>query len=247
MYHKYLIRLDDACPMMDSYKWKKVEAILDLVDIKPLVGVIPCNEDLEISVDAYDAMFWEKVHIWIEKGWAIALHGYNHKCITFGGMEGLNPFWRRSEFAGVPLEKQREKIRRGVNILHNHDIYPQYFFAPFHTYDMNTLEALRQESDIRIISDTIANRPYIDNDFIFIPQFGGRCVEIRIPGIWTFCLHPTMMTDYHIKCLEKFLFEHRQEFLSFADLDFREISKKNLFSRGLSWSYFMFRRLSGKK
>ena len=64
------------------------------------------------------------------------------------------------EFAGVPLGIQRQKIRDGVQIFREHGIEPDVFFAPSHTMDLNTIEALKEESKIRIISDTIADRPY---------------------------------------------------------------------------------------
>jgi len=41
----YLIRLDDACSTMDSAKWQRVETILDCYGVRPLVGVIPDNND----------------------------------------------------------------------------------------------------------------------------------------------------------------------------------------------------------
>ena len=117
MMNRYLIRLDDACPYMDAEKWLRIENILDRYGVKPLVGIIPANADHNTMIDKEDFLFWDKVHRWIEKGWEIALHGYDHVCISERGMEGLNPVWKRSEVAGVPLEKQREKIRKGLSFL----------------------------------------------------------------------------------------------------------------------------------
>ena len=151
--------------------------------------------------------------------------------------------WQRSEFAGVPLEVQREKISNGVAIMREHVINPQYFFAPSHTFDENTLEALRRESDIRIISDTIATRPYRYKDFVFIPQVGGHCTEMKLPGTWTFCLHPSTMKEEDFMATEKFLKAHRDKFVSFEDLDLVHIGKKNMLSRLLSWGYFTRRKL----
>jgi len=67
----------------------------------------------------------------------------------------LNPLWTRSEFAGLKLEEQKEKIKKGLSIMKENGVEPGYFFAPSHTYDSNTLNALESESNIRIISDTI--------------------------------------------------------------------------------------------
>lgn len=106
---QYLIRLDDACPTMNREKWGRMEEILDKHGVKPMVGVIPHNEDPKQKIDSEDVGFWEKVKTWKDKGGTIALHGYNHCYASNGGMEGLNPMWSRSEFAGLPLESQREK------------------------------------------------------------------------------------------------------------------------------------------
>lgn len=247
MKNKYLIRLDDACPTMDAAKWQRMEDILERYGVQPMVGIIPNNEDPDTTPDPKDEKFWDKVHKWETKGWAIALHGYNHVCITEDGMKGLNPLWARSEFAGVPLEKQKEKIREGVKIFRSHGIDPKYFFAPSHTYDKNTLVSLKEESNISIISDTIATKPYKEGDFTIIPQLGGHCSEMKIPGIWTFCLHPTAMNDAQFEALEDFLKVHKDEFIAFSDLDLTNLSGKTFVGKLLSWAYFTMRKLKGPK
>ena len=247
MKNKYLIRLDDACPTMDAIKWQKMEDMLDAYGVKPMVGVIPANKDPKQQIDAADVEFWTKVKNWKKKGWAIALHGYDHCFISDAGMKGLNPLWERSEFAGVPLEQQKEKIRKGVAILRANGIDPKYFFAPAHTYDENTLQALREESNIRIISDTIATKPYRKDDFVFIPQLGGHCAEMKIPGMWTFCLHPSAMTEENFEATERFLKAHRDEMLGFDELKLINLKGKSLMGRMLSWVYFTRRRLKGTK
>lgn len=238
---KYLIRLDDACPTMHRHNWDRMEAILERYKISPMVGIIPHNEDEKQQIDSEDPDFWNKVIDWENKGWAIALHGYDHCYISSN--PGINPLWNRSEFAGVPLEQQKEKIKKGVAIFRSHGINPKYFFAPSHTFDNNTLEALRQCSDIRIISDTIATKPYKSKGFIFLPQLGGSCKEMIIPGIWTFCFHPSVMTDKDFSNLENFLSSHQDMFISFDVIKYESIKGKNILSRLLSWVYFSQRSL----
>ena len=243
----YLIRLDDACPTMDAAKWQRMEDMLDRYGVRPMVGVIPANSDPKQKIDPEDTTFWTKVKSWVNKGWAIALHGHDHCYISEDGLKGLNPLWARSEFAGVSLEKQKEKIREGVKIFRSHGIDPKYFFAPSHTYDKNTLVALKEESNIRIISDTIATKPNKEGDFTIIPQLGGHCSEMKIPGIWTFCLHPTAMNDAQFEALEDFLKVHKDEFIAFSDLDLTNLSGKTLVGKLLSWAYFTMRKLKGPK
>ena len=247
MKKKYLIRLDDACPTMDAKKWQRIENILDSYGVRPMVGVIPANEDPKQQIDVVDTEFWSKVKNWEKKGWAIALHGYDHCYISNDGLNGLNPLWARSEFAGVPLEEQKKKIREGIKVLNIHDLSPKYFFAPSHTFDANTLQALREESDIRIISDTIATQPYRKDDFVFIPQLGGRCTEMKLPGWWTFCLHPSAMKEEEFLSTERFLQAHKDEMLGFDELNLSNLKGKNLMSRLLSLVYFTRRRLKGTK
>lgn len=243
--NKYLIRLDDACPTMDREKWDKIESLLDKYDVKPMVGIVPNCRDENLMVESPDPGFWEKARIWQEKGWAIALHGYDHCYISDKGLNGLNPFWKRSEFAGVPLEIQKQKIREGLSILKGKGLNVKYFFAPSHTFDENTLEALRTESDIRIISDTIATKPYRVDDFVFLPQLGGHCSEMKIPGTWTFCLHPNMMTEDNFAQTEDFLRKNKSKFLSFNHIDLSSVKNKDCFSSLLSWLYFKQRSIRG--
>lgn len=240
---KYLIRLDDACPTMNHKKWGRMEALLDKYSIKPMVGVIPHNEDKEQIIDETDPLFWQKVKGWDQKGWAIALHGYNHCYTSDGGLQGLNPMWSRSEFAGLSLEKQREKIKYGIAMMEEHGIKPKYFFAPSHTFDENTLIALKEESDIRIISDTIATKPYNYKGFTIVPQLGGHCVEMHYPGIWTFCLHPNIMEDSAFELTDRFFQLHSKEFISFGNLNLEKIGNKSYFDRILSWGYFTMRKI----
>lgn len=246
MKNKYLIRLDDACPTMDAKKWQRIESILDTYGVRPLVGIIPVNEDPKQQIDDEDAEFWTKVKAWEMKEWAIALHGYDHCYISNDGLKGLNPLWSRSEFAGVSLNEQKMKIREGIKVFNAHKISPKYFFAPSHTFDANTLQALREESNIRIISDTIAIKPYRKEDFVFIPQLGGRCRDMKIPGIWTFCLHPSTMKEEDFVAIEVFLHAHEDAMLGFNELNLTRLKDRNLISRLLSWAYFVRRSNYGK-
>lgn len=189
----YLVRLDDACPTMDKKKWNKIEQILDKYEIKPMIGIIPNNKDTSLEIDEVDDFFWDKALGWQEKMWTIALHGYDHVYVT--KESGINPVQQRSEFAGVSLKQQEDKISKGLKIFQKAKLEAKCFFAPSHTFDLNTIAALKNKSNIRIISDTIAFKPYIKDDFIYHPQQFGRFRNINIPGNWTFCFHPNTMEE----------------------------------------------------
>lgn len=237
MKKKFLIRLDDACPTMDRAKWNTIFQILDKYSLKPMIGVIPNNEDMTLYINTEDELFWDKVFSWQEKGWAIALHGYNHVYNTNAG--GINPMWTRSEFAGNTYDIQRDKISKGLKILTSKGIIPKYFFAPSHTFDENTIKALRLESHIRIISDTISFREYRADDFMFIPQQFGRFRDPILPGVWTFCFHPNTMNESDIKEFERFVITHLKEFISFDEINFTK-RKKGIWDVIFSKMYYSF-------
>lgn len=232
---KYILRLDDACEKMDIEKWDRMEQLLDKYGVKPLVGVIPHCEDPMMDNYPIDSNFWSKVNNWISKDWSIAMHGYNHVYSTECG--GINPINKRSEFAGVPLEVQKEKIRKGISIMREHGINPKTFFAPSHTFDRNTLLALKAESDINIISDTIANDVYYQDDFQFVPQQSGRVRKLPFKVV-TFCYHPNMMKENDFVYLEQFLEKNAVLFTKF-ELIVNKKRKKSILDKILEKIYFL--------
>ena len=241
MKNKYLIRLDDACPTMHHSNWDRMETLLSKYGIKPLVGIIPQNADQKQFINDEDLQFWDRVRQWQNKGWAIALHGFDHCYISENS--GMNPLWKRSEFAGVPIDKQKTKILKGLDILRCQGVVPKYFFAPSHTFDENTLVALRECSEIRIISDTIAVNPYKLGDFVFIPQVGGHCFKSPFKGTYTFCFHPSVMDDDDFVKLEKFINTYKSEFCGFDEIKLDKLKEKSIVDKILSWLYFTQRKV----
>lgn len=237
---KYLIRLDDACETQEREKWNKIEKLLDKYGIKPLVGVIPHNEDLNLVKDNFDKTFWDRVKQWELKEWTICMHGYNHVYLSASG--GLNPVQNRSEFAGVTLKIQREKIKKAYEIFKNKGITPKIFYAPSHTFDNNTLEALKIETDIRIISDTIALNCYKYNGIKFIPQQMGRCRKILI-GVITFCYHPNLMSEDDFYNLEIFLKKNKKKFIKFQEISLEKLKLKSFKIFCLQKIYFIIRKI----
>ena len=51
---KYLFRLDDASHYLDSEKWNRIEKIFDKFSIKPIVAVVPANEDKDLIKSNFD-------------------------------------------------------------------------------------------------------------------------------------------------------------------------------------------------
>ena len=154
---------------------------------------------------------------------------------------GINPVNHRSEFAGKSLEIQCKKIRNGYRILKEKNIDPHAFIAPGHTFDENTLEALRRETDIRIISETVADDVYWSNGFYFIPQQSGRVRTLGFSFI-TYCYHPNTMCEEQFIELEAFLKKSSSAFCTFEEIPLkkRSLSVKD---RAIRTAYFVRRRL----
>lgn len=244
MSKKFLIRLDDACPFMDKERWGQVEDILDKYKIRPLVGIIPNNEDSQTLKDNENPLFWDLAKVWQEKKWTIALHGYDHVYATKCG--GINPVHKRSEFAGLDYNKQAEKIKKGFKILVDNGLNPTYFYAPSHTYDENTLKALKDETPIRLISDTMAFKPYqYYVDFVIVPCQMGKFRNIPFDGYWTFCFHPNEMDHDAMDNFRSFIAANQSRFISFNELPIEMAEKKTILDRLMSWAYLMMHKLKG--
>ena len=238
---KYYMRLDDAAEKANHSNWGRMEALLDFYDICPIVGVIPHCQDEKMNQFPTDGFFWDHVREWYNKGWIIAMHGYNH--VYSSCKSGINPVNNKSEFAGLSLMEQQIKIREGYSIMLSQGIIPDIFFAPSHTFDENTLLALKKESFIRVISDTIAYDAYKQGDFVFIPQQTGMARNLPFK-IVTMCYHPNNMTHKDFEILELFLKKHKNEFFGQRDFEYhkRTLRKNSILDKILKRIYFLGRR-----
>jgi predicted deacetylase len=182
----YLVRFDDICPTMNWEMWSRIEKVLLAQNIKPILAVIPDNQDEKLRVALANSSFWEEVRKWQGWGWTIGLHGYQHRFVTEeAGIVGIQP---RSEFAGVPPAEQEEKLRRAVEIFRTNGVQPEVWIAPAHSFDWNTVAAL-QKLGIITISDGFAVAPHTDSrGLLWVPQQLWR-FRWRPLGVWTVCYH----------------------------------------------------------
>lgn len=216
-----------------------MEKILDVYNIKPIFGIIPKNSDENLtSKYQRDEHFWEKAKLWQEKGWMPAMHGFEHKYETREG--GINPVNKRSEFAGLIYKKQAFKIEQGWKELNKHGFFPKIFFAPSHTFDENTLLALKEKTSIRIISDTIAFNAYKQSGMLFLPQQSGKVRSLPFKMV-TFCYHPNTMDNKMFVELEHFLKRNKRKF-EFDLNDFTTERSFSIFDWALRKIYFFIRR-----
>ena len=236
---KYLIRLDDASHYMNLKKWNRLEAILDEYNIKPIVAVIPENLDNKLKRSSYNYKFWEIIKKWENKGWIIAAHGLNHKFHIVNKKSLYYPFYNFTEFGGLSLDVQRDKIHKSIQIFKLNNILPKVWISPAHTFDKNTLIALEEETSIKIISDGISFYPFYENNFHFIPQQLWS-IKRKFFGYWTVCLHPNNMTDKDLKSFEYKLKKKviNQNIISLDEINLKK-NKKTFFDKFLHYSFWI--------
>ncbi|MGA8259743.1 MAG: DUF2334 domain-containing protein [Arenicellales bacterium] len=182
---RYLLRFDDVCPTMNWRVWERIEPTLVENGIKPILAVVPDNQDPKLMVDAPRADFWARVRAWQAAGWCIALHGYQHRYVTREpGLIGLNTF---SEFAGLPETEQRDKLVRALAIFSDNGVRADAWIAPAHSFDLVTLRLLL-ELGIDTISDGVYFRPVRHHGALWIPQ---QLWDFKAmpAGLWTVCIH----------------------------------------------------------
>lgn len=206
-----MIRMDDITPDMDWDKFNSIREIFERYDIKPLLGVVPDNRDMDLQFDSPREDFWEIMRALQNEGWLIAQHGTNHCYLTKNrGILKINPF---SEFAGLPYDVQLDKINSGKQILKREGIDSNIFMAPGHTYDRSTLKAL-VACGFECVTDGLYKRPYRSDGLLFAPC---RLQEYRkIKGIDTVCLHSNLMSEADIRELDNFCKNNVQNIIPFS-------------------------------
>jgi len=210
---RYVLRLDDIRETMD---WEKVSRIVSFArerSIRPLLGVIPDNQDVDLQRYERRADAWAQIGDWYGQGAEIALHGYQHRRITTA--RGLFGPFAASEFAAVPLDEQRRRIALGYSMLGDRGLEACAFVAPFHSLDAGTLEALSLETPIRIVTDGVALSPYVFKGMTFVPSM---LASALIPlGVRTIVLHANTVSEIGLERTLAWVDEHREEFLSVTE------------------------------
>ncbi len=214
---KIVIRMDDIAPNMDMGKFRRFKRLLDEYKIQPLIGVIPENKDEKLMIDTEedssgsekDEMekednpgFWRMIRNLQTEGWIIAMHGLNHVYTTKKG--GLLPLNKQSEFAGISYEKQSEMIAEGKKILQSHGIATDFFMAPSHSYDRDTIKALL-ENGFRRVTDGFGRQAYRRLDMTFYPISYRResVLNDTGEGYTTFVVHTNTLNNEDFAYYEK--------------------------------------------
>ena len=120
----------------------------------------------------------------------------------------------------------------GAAFLTKKDIFIRSFFAPNHTYDLNTLKALR-DSGIEIVIDGYGLFPYHKFDLLFIPQLFYR--EILLPfGIQSTQIHVNYWDDKYFLNFENFI---NKNYNKIVDLNYiLNLEKSNFLKNTINYS-----------
>lgn len=225
---KTAIRMDDITPDMDFEKFYRVKKLLDTYQIKPLIGVVPFNQDPNLIKNPVMEEFGTFLKLLQEEGYVIALHGCYHIYTT--NKKGLFPLNDFSEYAGVPYEKQYTMICKGKEQLQKWGVDTDIFMAPGHTFDKNTLKALIANG-FKCITDGFGRTSYVRGGLIFYPIAAKRseCFSNK-EGYTTLVLHTNMMEEKDFLKLEKQLNEHKEKFISYSSYLKTDARKRGVFA-----------------
>lgn len=183
---KILVRCDDICPTMDYGQFERARKLFKKMNIYPILGVIPDCQDPDLKIEAAHEDFWDYMLELQTEGYTLAMHGYQHM-FDSNTRGKVNLGWK-SEFAGHSLSEQIEKIKKGKEILEQHGIKTDIFFAPAHSYDDNTLQALAVNG-FKYMSDGWSLKPYKRHGIICIPCRTGGIPKVRRKTYYTVVLH----------------------------------------------------------
>lgn len=210
-----LIRIDDIAENMNWDLMDKCEVLFDKYNIKPVLGVIPNNQDQELMSYPRKGNFWEKVRQWKKKGWEISMHGYTHLYSQTTNKKDYFGYGGNSEFFGQKFEIQKDKIEKGLQKFSNEKIKIRSFYAPNHTYDANTLKALK-ECKINNIIDGYGLMPYSNKGLYFFPQLFHKVILLPF-GVQCTQIHLNYWKEIEFNNFENFIRKNKKKIISFDD------------------------------
>ena len=209
-----LIRIDDIAENMNWDIMKKLELLFEKYSIKPVLGVVPNNQDNEFLEFPKKNDFWEQVRTWRNKGWEIAMHGYTHVYDKIcKKSEDYFNYGGGSEFTGHPLEIQTSRIKKGLKKFEDEKIKIRTFFAPNQTYDENTFIALKN-CGIQEVIDGYGLMPYTQNNMKFIPQLFNKVILLPF-GIQSTKLHLNLWKQEDLEEFEKFIAKNSKKIITY--------------------------------
>lgn len=226
---KIAVRMDDITPDMNWENFSFFQDLFEKTGITPLLGVVPENRDAKLNLEAPREDFYMHMKELEKKGYCFAMHGCYHVYTTkCGGRFPLNSY---SEFAGLPYEKQKELLAYGKEKLKEHGIETDIFMAPAHSYDNNTLKALK-ELGFNKITDGFGKMPYMEKGLTFYPIsfLLSRSLKQK-KGVTTMVIHSNTVTEADRKRYEQIFRDYGKNMISYAEYLKINPVKRTIFGR----------------
>jgi len=241
---KYIFRIDDITPWMNWNNFEKIEKIFDKFWIKPIIWVVPDNQDQKLDKFEKINDFWWKIRSLQKKWWVIAQHWYQHKyCTENSWIIWLNNY---SEFAWLKYEEQFEKIKKWKDILEkNISEKIKWWMAPAHSFDKTTCKVLKN-LNFKYITDWIALFPFKEHWLKWLPQQIWR--PWKYPywlffWTWIICFHINNEKEDFFINLEKFLEKNWEKVIWVDDVEYWKKWILDLLFRGYFWGLiFLFKK-----
>ena len=235
---KIAVRMDDITPDMNWENFRFFQELFEEAGITPLLGIVPDNRDENLHKEEPHRDFYEIMKNLQKQGWVLSMHGCHHIYSTNkGGMFPLNNF---SEFAGVSYTEQKKMLEEGKRRLAENGILTDIFMAPAHSYDQNTLRALR-ELGFTKMTDGFGEKPYTYKGLTFYPiSFQLSRSLKKKEGYTTMVLHANTITEKDKERYKNIFKEHGRDMISYSEYLEAEVVKRNFFGR---WKEFFMAKI----
>lgn len=215
---KYIFRFDDICSNMNWTIWSGIESVLIKNNIKPIIAVVPNNQDSRLRAKDHDQIssneFWNKINEYQQLGWTVALHGYSH--VFTNSSSGILKITPRSEFSGVDKQIQEYKIKNGLAILNSYGIKSNVWVAPAHSFDIKTIEILKSNG-IKYISDSFGKCVFNKFGMVWVPCQQWERIEHKKKGIYTICIHSNNWNKTNLDNFRNDVNKYIQQIISFEE------------------------------
>lgn len=227
---KIAVRMDDITPDMNWENFRFFQKLFEEAGIQPLLGIVPDNRDENLHKEEPRQDFYEVMKDLQKQGYVLSMHGCHHMYSTKkGGIFPLNNF---SEFAGVSYTEQKKMLEEGKQLLLEKGIVTDMFMAPAHSYDKNTLRALK-ELGFTKITDGFGKRPYTYKGLTFYPiSFQLSRSLKQKSGYTTMVLHANTITEKDKERYTKIFKEYGKDMISYSEYLETEAVRRTLFGRG---------------
>ena len=136
------------------------------------------------------------------------------------------------------------ELDEGKKILEKESLWEPIFMAPAHSFDCETLKALKKNG-FEVVLDGFSLSPYEFGNLKYIPQISSKPLPKFIPCISQLCIHINTISPREINKLIFFIEQNHKEFISLKDLQNKSYSKKiceRIFISQFIKTYRIFRK-----